>query len=416
VPPTEGIRATRLGNGVRVVSDADPDLRSVTVGIWVENGSRYETDAQAGISHFLEHLFFKGTSRRSAAQIAQEVEALGGVLNAFTGKEETCYYAKALPEHLPILLDVLGDVFTQSTFPDDEIERERTVIAQEILQVEDTPEEHVHDLFGMAFWPGHPLARPIAGTVQSIAAFGRTQFLDFMAERYRPDRILIAAAGALTHETLVAGVERELGALTGASRAVDVSPPSVRGGRWSTNKDLEQTHICLGAPGIPYTDPARFAVYLLQLALGGGMGSRLFQEVRERRGRAYTVYAFHSGFRDTGCFGVYAATSPQWVEEVVEVCRATFADVMRSGLQPEELARVKTQMKGGLLLGLETSDSRMTRLARTTLHFGRDVPVEEVCAGVDAVTNDAIVEAATRIFGGDVLNVTVLGPGGPAEA
>jgi predicted Zn-dependent peptidase len=400
-----------------VVSDADPDLRSVSVGIWVENGSRYETDAQAGISHFLEHLFFKGTARRTAAQIAQEVEALGGMLNAFTGKEETCYYAKALPEHLPILLDVLGDVFTQSTFPDEEIERERTVIAQEILQVEDTPEEHVHDLFGLAFWPGHPLARPIAGTVQSIGRYGRREFLDFMAERYRPDRVLVAAAGALDHDALLAGVEQQLGALHGTSRKVEVTAPRVQGGRWATSKDLEQTHICLGAPGIPYTDPARFAVYLFQLALGGGMGSRLFQEVRERRGRAYTVYAFHSGFHDTGCFGVYAATSPQWVEEVVDVCRASFADVIRSGLAPDELARVKTQMKGGLLLGLETSDSRMTRVARSTLHFGRDVPIEEVCASVDAVTNDAIVEAASRIFGGDVLNVTVLGPdGGSATA
>jgi predicted Zn-dependent peptidase len=171
VPPTDGIRASRLGNGVRIVSDAASDLRSVTVGIWVENGSRYETDAEAGISHFLEHLFFKGTERRTAFDIAQEVESLGGVLNAFTGKEQTCYYAKVLPEHLPIALDVLGDVFVHSTFPDDEIERERTVIAQEIMQVEDTPEEHVHDLFGMAFWPGHPLARPIAGTVESIGRF-----------------------------------------------------------------------------------------------------------------------------------------------------------------------------------------------------------------------------------------------------
>ena len=410
MPPAEGIRASRLGNGVRIVSDAAPDLRSATVGIWVENGSRYESDAQAGISHFLEHLFFKGTERRNALQIAQEVEALGGVLNAFTGKEQTCYFAKVLPEHLPIALDVLGDVFAHSTFPDEEIDRERTVIAQEIMQAEDAPEEHVHDLFGMAFWPGHPLARPIAGSVESIGRFGRPEFVGFMNERYRPDRILVAGAGALTHEALVAGVERHLGGLTGEGIPLDLSSPSARGGRWETAKDIEQTHVCLGVPGVAHDDPQRYAVYLLQIALGGGMGSRLFQEIRERRGRAYSVYAFHSAFRDTGCFGVYVATSRQWVDEVVEVCRTMFDDVVRHGLAAEELGRTKTQMKGGLFLGLETSDSRMTRLARNTLCFGRDVPVEEVCRDVEAVTNDAVVETARRILGSDVVNVTVLGP------
>jgi predicted Zn-dependent peptidase len=386
----------------------------VTVGIWVENGSRYESDAQAGISHFLEHLFFKGTERRTALEIAQEVEALGGVLNAFTGKEQTCYYAKVLPEHLPIALDVLGDVFAHSTFPDEEIERERTVIAQEIMQTEDAPEEHVHDLFGMAFWPGHPLARPIAGSVESIGRFARPEFLEFRRERYRPDRILVAGAGALTHEALVAGVERHLGGLAGESVPVDVSAPSPRGGRWETAKDLEQTHVCLGVPGVSHGDAQRYAVYLVQLALGGGMGSRLFQEIRERRGRAYSVYAFHSAFRDTGCFGVYVATSRQWVDEVVEVCRTMFDDVAQRGLAPDELARAKTQMKGGLFLGLETSDSRMTRLARNTLCFGRDVPVEEVCRDVEAVTNDDVIGAARRMLASDVVNVTVLGPHGAA--
>lgn len=410
MPPTDGVRMSQLGNGVRIVSDAAPDLRSVTVGIWVENGSRYESDAQAGLSHFLEHLFFKGTERRTALEIAQEVEALGGVLNAFTGKEQTCYYAKVLPEHLPVALDVLGDVFAHSTFPDEEIERERTVIAQEIMQAEDSPEEHVHDLFGMAFWPGHPLARPIAGSVESIGRFSRAEFLAFMGERYRPGRILVAGAGALDHEAFVAGVERYLGALGGEAAPLTVSAPHPQGGRWETAKDLEQTHVCLGVPGVPHGDPQRYAVYLLQLALGGGMASRLFQEIRERRGRAYSVYAFHSAYQDTGCFGVYVATSRSWVDEVVEVCRTIFDDVVRHGLAPGELARAKTQMKGGMFLGLETSDSRMTRLARNVLCFGREVPVEEVCRDVEAVTNDDVMAAAARIVGSDVVNVTVLGP------
>ena len=399
-----------LGNGLRVVSDAGPDLRSVTVGIWVENGSRYETDAQAGISHFLEHLFFKGTARRTAARIAQEIEALGGVLNAFTGKEHTCYWAKVLPEHLPIALDVLGDVFTASTFPEEEIERERTVIVQEILQVEDTPEEHVHDLFGQTFWPGAALARPISGSVESVGRFGRDDFLGFLGARYRPDRVLVSAAGPFDHDALLDGVVRQLGSLSGTTAPVSWEAPRAQGGRWATKKDLEQTHVCLGVPGLPYRDPARYAVHLLNLALGGGMGSRLFQEVREKRGRAYTVYSFHSGYSDTGCFGAYVGTSPQWVDEVVDVTRALFDEVRREGLGAEELARAKTQMKGGLLLALETSDSRMTRLARNHLHFGRDVPIAEVCEAVDRVRNDDVVAVAERLFGGDVLNVTVLGP------
>lgn len=404
------MRASRLDNGVRIVSDAAPDLRSVTVGIWVENGSRYETDGEAGISHFLEHLFFKGTERRSAFDIAQEVESLGGVLNAFTGKEHTCYFAKVLPEHLGVALDVLGDVFVHSTFSEDEIERERTVIAQEIMQTEDTPEEHVHDLFNIAFWPGHPLARPIAGSIDSIGRFGRADFLRFMEARYRPDRILVAGAGALTHEALVEGVERYLGGLDGTAATVPLVPPAPRGGRWETPRDLEQTHVCLGVPGVSHTDAQRYAVYLLQLALGGGMASRLFQEIRERRGRAYSVYAFHSSFHDTGCFGVYCATSRQWVDEVVDVCRDAFEDVAREGFARDELARVKTQMKGGLFLGLETSDSRMMRLARNMLVFGREVPIDEVCRDVEAIGNDDIVAAAQRVLASDVLNVTVLGP------
>jgi predicted Zn-dependent peptidase len=391
------VRETILANGVRVLSDAAPDLRSVTVGLWVESGSRYETDAQTGISHFLEHLFFKGTTRRTAAQIAQEVEAVGGMLNAFTGKEQTCYYAKVLPEHLAIALDVLGDVFTGSTFPDEEIERERGVIAQEILQAEDTPEEHVHDLFSLAFWPGHALARPIAGTVDSVRRFHRQDFLGFLGARYRADRVVVVGAGALDHDRLVAGVERHLARSPGARRRRHGKRRG-RTGRWVTEKDLEQTHVCLGVPGLPYGDAARYAVYLLNLALGGGMGARLFQEVREKRGLAYSVYSFHSAFRDTGCFGIYVGTSPKSVDEVVEVCRGITDEVCRQGLATEELARVKTQLKGGLLLGLETSDSRMTRLARSLLHFGRDVPVEEVCAGVDRVTNDEIVAVARRLL------------------
>ena len=403
------MQVTRLTNGVRVLSEPLPDLTSATVGIWVENGSRYERAEQAGISHFLEHLFFKGTARRTAAQIAQEIDAVGGVLNAFTGKEYTCYYAKVLREHLPLALDLLADIFTQSTFAAEEIERERSVIVQEISQVEDTPDDYVHELFNLAFWPGHPLSRPIAGTAETVSRLARDDFLRFLEARYRPDRVLIAAAGALSHDDLLAVAERYFGVLAGSATRVDGAPPEPRAGVSVHEKRLEQVHLCLGTPGIAQTDAERYAAHLVNLALGGGMSSRLFQEIRERRGKAYTVYSFLSSYCDAGYTGVYVGTSAEWTREVVEVIRGELARVARDGLAPDELLRAKNQMKGSLLLGLETSDSRMSRIAKNEIYFGRDVPLEEVAAGIDAVTNDDVLRISRRLFRPEALALTVLG-------
>jgi len=403
------MQSTCLANGVRVLSERLPDLASVTVGIWVENGSRYEREDQAGISHFLEHLFFKGTERRTAAQIAEEIDAVGGVLNAFTGKEYTCYYAKVLREHVPLALDLLADIFTQSRFASDEIERERTVIIQEISEVEDRPDDYVHELFNLAFWPGHPLSRPIAGSAESVSRFHREDFLRFLDTRYRPDRILIAAAGDLAHEDLVGVAERNFGALSGSAPSLDGGPPEPRPGVSVHEKSLEQVHLCLGTPGIPQADPDRYAAHLLNLALGGGMSSRLFQEIRERRGKAYTVYSFLSSYCDAGYTGFYVGTSPEWVREVVEVIRAELERVTRDGLAPAELVRVKNQMKGNMLLGLETSDSRMSRLAKNAIYFGRDVTLDEVAVGIDGVTNADVVRICQRLFRPRSLALTVLG-------
>jgi predicted Zn-dependent peptidase len=406
------MQITRLANGVRVLSERLPDLTSVTVGIWVENGSRYEQPAQAGISHFLEHLFFKGTARRTAAQIAEEIDAVGGVLNAFTGKEYTCYYAKVLREHLPLALDLLADIFTRSTFAAEEIDRERTVIIQEISQVEDTPDDYVHELFNLAFWPGHPLSRPIAGTPQTVSGLLRPDFLRFLEARYRPDRVLIAAAGALAHDDLVEVAARHFGGLAGSAPGVDGAPPEARAGVSLHEKNLEQVHLCLGTPGIAQGDADRYPAHLLNIALGGGMSSRLFQEIRERRGKAYTVYSFLSSYSDAGYTGVYCGTSPEWVREVVDIVRAELARVVRDGLTPGELARVKTQMKGNMVLGLETSDSRMSRIAKNEIYFGREIPLEEVAAGIDAVSNDDILRVGGRLFRPESLALTVLGKTG----
>jgi predicted Zn-dependent peptidase len=403
------MQETRLSNGIRVVSESLPDMPSVTTGIWVENGSRYERPEQAGISHFLEHLIFKGTDRRTAAAIAEEMDAVGGVLNAFTGKEYTCYYAKVLREHLPLALDILADIFTHSTFPAEEVERERSVVIQEISQAEDTPDDYVHELFNLAFWPDHPLSRPIAGTPATVSTLQRQHFLAFLDARYRPDRILVAAAGNVTHAELLEVAERHFGALRGTAEPVDGGPPAHRAGVSLHEKDLEQVHLCLGTPGIAQTDAERYAVHLLNMALGGGMSSRLFQEIRERRGKAYTVYSFLSSYVDAGYVGTYVGTSAEWVREVVDVIRAEQRRMAREGLTAAELTRVKNQMKGSMLLGLETSDSRMSRIAKNMIYYGRDVPLQEVAASIDAVTNDDIVRVARRVFPPGAFGLTVLG-------
>jgi predicted Zn-dependent peptidase len=403
------MQGSRLPNGVRVLTEELPDLPSVTVGIWVENGSRYETDAQAGISHFLEHLFFKGTDRRTAAQIAEEIDAVGGVLNAFTGKEYTCYYAKVLPEHVDLALDLLSDIFTHSRFAADEIERERTVVIQEISQVEDTPDDYVHELFNLAFWPNHPLSRPIAGSAATVGGFTREDFLRFLELRYRPNRVLVAAAGNLRHDALVDVVTRHLGALGGSASKIDGGPPTPRAGVSVHEKRLEQVHLCFGAPGISQTDADRYPAHLMNIALGGGMSSRLFQEIRERRGKAYTVYSFLSSYIDVGYVGMYVGTSAEWVREVVDIIRSEIERVAEHGLTAEELVRVKNQMKGNMLLGLETSDSRMSRIAKNEMYFGTDVSIEEVARAIDAVGNDDVVRAARRLFRPGTLALTVLG-------
>jgi predicted Zn-dependent peptidase len=398
-----------LPNRLRVISEAMAGVPSVTVGIWVENGSRFETEQQNGISHFLEHLFFKGTNRRSAAMIAEEIDAVGGVLNAFTSKEYTCYYVKVLAEHLSLAIDLLADIFRHSRFEPAEIDRERAVVLQEISQIEDTPDDYVHDLFNLRYWPGHPLGFPICGRVETVQEFGQKDLLDFLAQRYQPDRIIIAAAGNLTHKVLLEWVEREFGDLAGATGNEAGLPPVAARGLFAVEKPLEQVHICLGTPGIPQTAPERYVGYLLSTALGGGMSSRLFQEIRERRGRAYSIYAFLSSYRDAGYLGIYAGTSAEWVEEVVSVIRDELRKIAETGLHPEELARVKNQLKGNMLLGLESSDSRMNRVAKNEIYFGHDITPNEVATHIDAVTNDQILALGQRLLRPEQMALALLG-------
>lgn len=403
------IQRSQLANGVRVVSERMPGVPSATLGIWVESGSRHEPRHRSGISHFLEHLLFKGTERRSAADIAEEIDSVGGILNAFTGKECTCYYARVLAEDFDLAADVLSDIFLGSVFEEEEIERERGVILQEISQGEDTPDEFIHDVFNLNYWRDHPLGLPICGYTDTVSALQRGDFLQFLEERYRPDRIVVAAAGNLHHADVLAWVERDFGALGGCSAKAAEEPPAVHQGLFAVDKSLEQLHLCLGTPGISQGSDGRYAAYLLNTALGGGMSSRLFQEIREKRGRAYSVYSFLSCYRDTGYLGVYAGTSTEWAEEVVGLVIDELRDVARHGLRAGELERSKRQLKGGMLLGLETSDSRMTRLAKNEIYFGRHFTIDEVARRIDETTNDEIVDFASRLTQAESTGLAVLG-------
>ncbi|MGH7001699.1 MAG: M16 family metallopeptidase, partial [Stellaceae bacterium] len=403
------IKNSVLANGVRVLTEAMPQVVSATIGIWVENGSRYETGAQNGVSHFIEHLLFKGTKKRSAAQIAESIDAVGGVLNAFTGKEYTCYYAKVLGEDVKMTVDLLADIFLDSVFAPEEIDRERQVVLQEISQAEDTPDDFIHDLFNLHFWNGHPLALPIFGSVETVNAIDRELLVSFMADRYRAGRVFIAAAGAVDHDILVADCARLFGGVEGDGAVGPITAPSERLMVLNQAKKLEQAHICIGGRGLSQVDRLRYAGYVLNTALGGGMSSRLFQEVREKRGRVYSIYSFMSAFLDCGYFGIYAGTSPEWVDEVIDVTIKELAQVVREGLRPAELTRAKSQLKGNMLLGMESTDSRMNRLARNEIYFHRDIPLEEIARGIEQVTNDQVVELAAACFKGERMGMVMLG-------
>lgn len=411
------VRKSILSSGIRVLTEPIPQFSSATIGIWVENGSRFESQSQNGISHFLEHMLFKGTEKRTAKAVAEEIESLGGSLNAFTGREVTCYHAKVLSEHLPIAVDVLSDIFLHSTFPDDEIERERTVILAEISEVEDSPDQHVQVLFDEKFWPGDPLSRPICGTADTVSGMKRDDFVSFVEERYRPDRIVIAAAGGVEHDWLVDEVEKRFGHLTGKSDrpAEGLPTPSLQLG--VHQKSLEQVQMLLGMPGLSAVDEDRFAAFVLNTALGDGMSSRLFQEVREKRGKAYSIYSYLDSFSNAGSFGVYAALGGESVGEVIEIVRAELAKLEREGLPSDELERAKNQIKGGMLLSLESTAARMRRLAVNEIFFGRNVEPTELASAISGVTGDDVLAMSKRLFGEGRMAAMLLGnlPDSPVD-
>jgi predicted Zn-dependent peptidase len=400
-----------LDNGIRIVSQEMPEHRSVSLGIWVENGSRHESESENGLSHFIEHLLFKGTARRTAAQIAEEMDAVGGVLNAFTAKEHTCYYAKVLDENLPLAIDLLTDIFLHSSFDADEIERERSVILQEISQAEDTPDDYVHDLFNLDFFKDHPIGRPICGREETVNGFGRKDILGFFQARYQPRRVIVSAAGNFRHDAMVEEIAARLGGVpdsNGNSGSPEFAP-KMGSGVFPHAKSLEQVHLCLGVAGLSQTHPQRYAAYVLNTLLGGGMSSRLFQEIREKRGKAYSVYSFSSSYKDVGYFGVYAGTSLESTEEVVDLIGKELRKLAAGEVSAEELGRTQGQLVGSMMLGLESTDSWMSHIARNEIYFGRAVGTEEICRQIRAVSRDDVIELAAGLFNGGAMTLTLLG-------
>jgi predicted Zn-dependent peptidase len=413
------IRRTVLPGGLRVVTESMPTVRSVAFGIWVGVGSRDETPSLAGSSHFLEHLLFKGTKRRNALDIAAVMDAVGGEMNAFTAKEYTCYYARVLDTDLPLAVDVVSDMVTSSLLTTDDFESERGVILEEIAMHDDAPDDIVHDAFARAIFGDHPLGRPVLGTVDSISAVSRGSVHGYYRRRYKASQMVVAVAGNIEHNHVVRLVRKAFqdtglldvtGDPAGPRRASSRSGPAFLGGVNVTRRPTEQANLVLGTGGLARSDERRFALGILNNALGGGMSSRLFQEVRERRGLAYSVYSYHSQYADTGLFGVYAGCAPSRVTEVLSLCREQVDAVAKDGITAEEIARGKGQLKGSLVLGLEDTSSRMSRLGKGELVYGEQLTVDEVIARIDAVTADDVREVAAEVLAGGRLGLAVIGP------
>jgi predicted Zn-dependent peptidase len=406
----ENIEVTQLPNGVRVVSETVPYVLSVSIGLWVGVGARDEDKPVRGITHFIEHMLFKGTASRDARQIALEIESRGGSLNAFTDKEYTCYYARALAEHTGIAMDVLTDMLRHSLLAPEEIEREKNVVIEEIKQHKDTPDELVHDLFAQTLWDSHPLGRPVLGSERTVGGLSRASLLQYIATHYTPDRIIVSAAGNVTHAEIVGMAERFLSDLTGQRYLRSSRPPESSGQHKHQRKRTEQAHFCLGTNGFSQADDNRFALAILDRTLGGNMSSRLFQEIREKRGLAYTIGSYSISYREGGLFTVYGGTRPENLDQVIDLTRQEFENVKRNGLTEDELSEAKTQMRGRLVIGLENMSSRMLRMGESMLYFDRVIPLNEILQKINAVTNDDIKTIAQALFEESKLTVAVVGP------
>ncbi len=404
------IRRTVLPNGLIVLTERMEHVRSVAMGVWMRAGSRHEVAELNGISHFVEHMVFKGTKSRSAQRIAREVDAIGGNLDAFTGKETVCFNIKVLDEHVPTALDVLSDLVLNPVFAAEEITRERGVILEEIKMDEDNPDTLVHEIFMQNFWKGHPLGKPILGTRETVRSFEQNTLVRFFEQRFQAGNMVFSAAGNLEHDSFVEMVTKHFGSLASGGRLFDDSQPLVTPRIHLRNKkSLEQVQLCLGVPAPPIGDESRYTVLLLNTILGGGMSSRLFQTVREERGLVYAIYSDLAPYRDTGSLCVYAGTSSDRAQQVVELIMEEFRRLKSEPLQAGELRRAQDQLKGNLLLSLESSMSRMSNLARQQMYFERFFDLDEILNRVETVTEEQVMAMATDLFKPDKVALTLLG-------
>jgi predicted Zn-dependent peptidase len=410
--PNPGIRRTQLDSGLRIVTEAMPGLRSVAVGYWVGTGSRDEPDEISGASHFLEHLLFKGTERRHASDIAEAVESVGGDMNAFTGQEVTAFYMRMPDRHLPRALDVMSDIMWSPALRDDEVESERQVILEEIRMRDDAPDDLVHDVFAAALFPGHPLGREVAGTEATIEAVTRDQIAGYHALHYRPSNVVVAVAGNVDHDAVVAQVEAMLPEGTADRPArIDGADGQAPEPVALVDRPHEQAHLVLGARSLRRDDPDRWALAVLDQVLGGGMSSRLFQEVREKRGLAYSVFSYRAAFEETGALAVYAGTSPERAAETLAIVGAELDRlVAEGGITEKELVGAKGHLTGSLALSLESSSSRMHRIGRAELTMGEIPSLDEVVARVEAVGPDDVARVIERVLGSGDRTLAAVGP------
>jgi predicted Zn-dependent peptidase len=401
---------TTLGNGVRVITEHMPHVRSVSVGIWVGSGSRRETPERNGISHFIEHMLFKGTERRSAEDIARSVDSIGGNLDAFTAKELVCFNTKVLDEHLSLAFDVLADLVLHPMFRPEDIEKEKSVVLEEIKMEADSPDYLVHEIFSANFWKDHPLGKPILGTRETVKRFDHAVLDAYYRSVYSPDNLVVTAAGNLTHERMVDLTRSYFESLPPQAPApLDPVPGTHARIALRNKKALEQVHMCLGVPSYPLPHEERFACYVMNTLLGGGMSSRLFQNIRERQGLAYAVFSELSPYRDTGCLSIYAGTSIESAPKVVDSIMKEFKDLKQNRVSTEELRRAKDHLKGSLMLSLESTASRMSNLARQEMYFSRFFTLDELLQSIETVTAEDVQRVAQAFFEPKHIALTILG-------
>ncbi len=398
-----------LPNGLTLLTEAMPHVRSVAIGVWLKRGSRHERSEETGISHFIEHMVFKGTKNRTAEMIAAQVDSIGGHMDAFTAKEYAAFHLKVLDEHLPLAAELLGDIVANPLFDEIEMGKEKKVIFEEINMVEDTPDDLVSEMFTEAFWPDHPLGRPILGTKKSVGGFRREELLSFFRAVYRPANMVISAAGHLDHKQTSELVQKHFGDLKRGGRKSEATPPVAAAKVVArSKKELEQVHLCMGAPAFGQDHPDRYGVYVLNTVLGGSMSSRLFQNVREKRGLVYSIGSGMSAYADAGAFTIYAGTSAESVDEVIDLTMEELRRIKGEVVPAEELRRAKDHLKGSLMLSLENTGSRMSHLARQEIYFGRRFSMDEILAGIETVSADDVQRIASHIFSGS-LTASVLG-------